>query len=176
MRNRQVILGIFLFITVFIKAQGLSAWLTYNQSYFTYSPGIELGYSLESGWGIQAGLNAQFSYPDEEQLVQPFDGQHLEMLHDVNLNISRHLLEEDAHRFGVSIGVKAYLGSKYEVIYYDANTDYSVYSNPDDAIVLFGADFGLAYSYKKLSFLLKYDTALNKVRFGIGCYFGKYDE
>lgn len=176
MKTRQVILLLLFCSTITLRAQGFSAWFTYNQSSFTYSPGIELCYTFENDWGILTGLNTQLSYPVEEHLVQPFDGKHFEILHNVNLNINRHLLADRVHRLGASFGVKAYFGSKYEIIYYDADNDYSIYSNTDDAFVLFGVDFGLSYSYRKLTFLLKYDTALNKVRLGIGCYFGKYDE
>lgn len=177
MKTKYVFLAILLSFSLGLSAQGTSLWLTYGQSGFTYSPGVEFNYGFEKGWGLQAGVNAIFVNPNEEHIIQTFKGKHFEPFNNVNFNISKHLLADGDHRLGVSIGLKTYIGSNYKFLHYYDEGDYAIYYNTNNTLAYFGADFGLSYSYKKMSFLFKYDTALNKVRLGVGCYFGtKKDE
>ena len=168
MRIRILIIS--LLICVGVSAQSFSLWATYGQSDFTYSPGLELNYSIKNTWGIQLGLNSVIIYPEEKYLVQAFDGEHFELFNNVNLNLSKNLLSDQQHRLGVSVGLKAYLGTNYKELHYYEEDEYAIYANMDNTFAYFGVDFGLSYSYKKMSFLMKYDTALNKLRLGVGCY------
>jgi len=172
MKTIKYCLFILMLLPASLMAQKSNLWLSYSHTPFVHSPGLEMAYFFTPRIGIQSGINSAFlSTIDPEQVVSPPEEQRSYLFHNLNLGACFWLLEEDEHRLGATLGLKVFLGPHYELLHYYEEGDYGIYYNSDYSFAQLGSDWGLFYTYKHYSFLLKYNTVYHNVRAGIGWTF-----
>lgn len=173
MSNKNTITLLFLLgIIVNAHSQKQTVWLTYGQSKFLYSPGVEYSYFFTKHIGIQAGVNTYFQNYNANQIVNSSEDYTFNFS-DANLSVSSYILSKKKHRLGTSLGVKVYYSPNYRKLTYYHEGGYNIYYDSFILNPVFGVDLGMFYTYKKLSAIFKYDTARGRVRLGAGYTFGK---
>lgn len=168
------ILVIICFILLGLKgfSNTTSVWLTYGQSKFVYSPGIEAIYKFSPSFGIQLGLAFFYQNYQEYQVVN-ISKFGVFNLYNGNLGGSYSLLKKGNHTVSVNAGGKFYYGPEFDFLHYYNNGNYKIYFDSAPYRFVFGMDFGICHQFKRCSYLLKFDTARNKFRLGLGYTFGK---
>lgn len=152
-------------------AQKSNVWLTYGQSKFLYSPGAEFNIFINQHIGFQVGVSTYFQAYDENKIVNSSDANSFNF-HNANIGLCSHILNKGEHKFGTTIGCKMYYGPEFKILHYYTNGGYNIYFDSSELRPDYGIDMGLFYSYKKITGLLKFDTARKKIRLGIGYSFG----
>lgn len=168
------ILVIICFILLGLKgfSNTTSVWLTYGQSKFVYSPGIEAIYKFSPSFGIQLGLAFFYQNYQEYQVVN-ISKFGVFNLYNGNLGGSYSLLKKGNHTVSVNAGGKFYYGPEFDFLHYYNNGNYKIYFDSAPYRFVFGMDFGICHQFKRCSYLLKFDTTRNKLRLGLGYTFGK---
>ncbi|MDG1518639.1 MAG: hypothetical protein P8Q42_11475 [Flavobacteriales bacterium] len=168
------ILVIICFILLGLKgfSNTTSVWLTYGQSKFVYSPGIEAIYKFSPSFGIQLGLAFFYQNYQEYQVVN-ISKFGVFNLYNGNLGGSYSLFKKGNHTVSVNAGGKFYYGPEFDFLHYYNNGNYKIYFDSAPYRFVFGMDFGICHQFKRCSYLLKFDTARNKFRLGLGYTFGK---
>jgi len=172
MKKLIVLLLLFCSITNYSIAQNKNIWLSYGQSKFLYSPGVEFNLFFNNNFGFQIGANTYFQNYDSSQVVNSTDSYSFNF-HNTNLGACYRFKYKDNHVFSFSTGVKMYYGANFEFLYFYEQGGYPIYYDSSELRPHFGVDLGISYSYKRISTLIKFDTARERFRFGIGYYFGK---
>jgi hypothetical protein len=157
----------FCLFTVNSYCQKSNIWITYGQSKFVYSPGIEANYSFNRYIGIQAGVNGYFQIYDTKQIVNITENILFDF-YNTNLGLCTHIIYKEKHKLGLTAGLKGYYGPEYDVLHYYKDGGYNIYYDSWDLEFSYGVDIGIFYTYKRFSTILKFDTARNKLRLGIG--------
>ena len=164
-----------LFISVFTLVNEVTAgdplyWLTYSQSKYIYSPGVEVCYHFRERVGINLGLGVYFQSPQKPRLTN--------ITHEasfgfyfVNLGVSTYLFKSGNHSIGLITGCKLYYGPDYRKSHYYEEGGYYIYFDASSLQPDYGLDVGIFYAYKKLTMLSKWDFARNRFRLGIGYSF-----
>lgn len=83
------------------------------------------------------------------------------------------LFSKGNHKVGSTLGFKIYYGPYYVPLHYYKEGGYYIYYDAWEKKPNYGVDFGLFYTFKRISGIVKYDTARNNMRFGIGFSFGQ---
>lgn len=151
-------------------AQKTNAWLTYGQSKFMYSPGIEVNHFINKHIGIQIGVNTYFQYFDPQRVTNITDDYTFNF-YNTNLGVCAYILQKENHHLGVTAGFKIYYGPEYETLHYYEAGGYYIYFDSSGLNPAYGADFGIFYTFKKITGIIKFDTARNKIRVGLGYSF-----
>ena len=153
------------FISINVLCQKNNFWITYSQSKFLYCPGIEFNSIIYKNTGVQAGFSAYILNYQPDNIVSVSNDSKFNF-QNANFGISQNIINKKLHQIGVYLGVKIYNGPEFKLLHiYDRPIYYDIY--PFNSIQ-YGTDFGIYYSYKKYTTILKFDTARNKLRFGIG--------
>jgi hypothetical protein len=155
-----------------VSSQKSNIWLSYGQSVFMYSPGIEANLFFNKYIGLQLGVNTYFQTYDRKKIVNVSDDYSFNF-YNANINICAYILVKSKHKIGVTTGFKTYYGPEYEVLHYYNHGGYNIYFDSSELRPSYGIDLGLFYLFKRASAILKYDTARNKFRIGIGYSFGQ---
>jgi hypothetical protein len=165
-----VLLGIIISNTAFSQQKNI--WLTYGQSTFLYSPGIEFNSFINDRIGYQLGINTYILDYNPNQIVNTTDKNKFNF-YNANIGLCGNILNKNKFRLGVTLGLKIYYGPEFKTLHYFKDEDYYIYFDSSGFRPKYGVDFGFFYSYRKITALLKYDTARRKLRFGLGYIFGK---
>ncbi|RLD49246.1 MAG: hypothetical protein DRI97_18240 [Bacteroidetes bacterium] len=163
------------FISVLLSINEVKAgeplyWLTYSQSKYIYSPGIEACYHFRERMGVNLGLGVYFQNPDPSSLTN--------ITHNVsfgfycaNIGVSGYLFNFENHSAGLIAGFKLYYGPDYRKLRYYEEGGYYIYHDASDLQPDYGLDLGIFYVYKKFTLLGKWDFVRNRFRVGIGYRF-----
>lgn len=175
MKTKKCLMGLFFVMLVGqVCAQKSTLWLSYSQSPFVYSPGVEYAHFFgKRNIGIQAAINPAFIDIEPERVSNAGTLANFQLFHNFNLGICAKLLSEGKQTLGASLGAKVYYGSDYRVLDYYETGGYNIYYDFYESQPAIGYDFGLFYNYDRLSALFKYDTACGRIRLGIGYNFGE---
>jgi hypothetical protein len=167
---RIIFITILLSLSGYCKAGEPSLWLSYGQSKFISSPGVEFIYMFIPKFGIDLGVNCYLQYPKYQQLNS--------IIHEAkfgffsaNLGLSSYLYNSQNHSFGIISGIILYYGPDYRRLRYYENGGYFIYYDGSSLQPDFGLDVGMIYTYNKISFLTKWDFARSRFRIGIGYQF-----
>ena len=160
-----IILIISSFISTNLLSQKNNFWITYAQSKFLYCPGIEFNSVLYKNTGLQAGFSAYILDYQPENIVSISNDAKFNF-QNANIGLSQNFNNIKLHQFGVYLGLKLYSGPEFKFLhFYDRPIYYDLYQLNS---IQYGADFGIYYLYKRITTLLKFDTARKKIRLGIG--------
>lgn len=154
------------------QAQRANVWLTYNQSKFIYSPGIEVNFLIRNYLGIQIGANTYFNKPDKNKVVNISEKCEFNF-YNTNIGACGNIIHNTIHQLGGTLGIKLYYGADYKYLTHFTDGGYDIYYDASEYLIDLGLDIGLYYSYKRINTILKFDTARYKWRFGIGYRLGK---
>lgn len=170
---KKIALLIFICTTTLnVCAQKSTVWLTYSQSKFIYSPGIEYAYFFTQYIGLQAAVNIYTQNPNPAQVTGINEGHRASPFYNANVGVTSYIWSKENYQIAANVGLKLYYGSNFHRLHYYEAEDYYIYYDSFDNAVVYGVDMGLSFTYNKISCLLKYDTAYNKVRVGFGYAFG----
>ncbi len=153
-------------------SQYKNVWLTYSQSKFIYSPGIEANYFFNNRIGIQAGVNSIIHTYNPNQVANVYFNQTFNF-YNANVGLSSYFYNKKEQKLGVTVGFKAYYGPNYKFLAHYKTGGYNIYFDSSLWKPNFGVDFGIFYVKNKFTTIAKFDTAQKKIRFGIGYSFGK---
>lgn len=179
------IIKIFIIGSVVISSTAFSQekniWLTYGQSAFLYSPGVEFNFFLNKKVGLQLGFNTYILDYNPKRIVNisgsslsNISPDHKFNFYNANIGICRNIFSNTNYKLGATLGLKFYYGPDFQPLYYFKEEDYYIYFDSSDLEAEYGIDFGLFYTYKRVTALLKFDNARRKLRFGIGFTFNKF--
>ena len=177
MKKNNTLLTIILLTSLSLNSafgQKSNVWLTYGQSTFMYSPGVEANFFFNRYIGLQLGANTYFHRYDENRIVNVSD-KNLFDFYNANLNICSYPIFGSKQKMGITIGFKYYYGPEYDILHYYKNDGYNIYFDSSGFSSDYGIDFGIFYLFKRLSIISKFDTARNKLRIGIGYAFGNFE-
>ena len=164
----MMLIRILITYCIIISSNALSQknniWLTYGQSKFLYSPGMEFNYLLNKKTGVQIGVSTYILDYQPENIVNISDDKKFNF-YNANIGISQNLINKKLHQIGVYTGFKMYYGPDFKILHYYNNP---IYFDRSELRLEYGSDFGIYYSYKRITTLLKFDTAREKWRFGFG--------
>jgi len=168
-----------LFISVLISVTEVMAgeplcWLTYSQSKYIYSPGIEASYHFRERLGVNLGLGVYFQNPDQSKLTN-ITHEDSFGFYFLNAGVSGYLFKSEDHSIGLISGVKLYYGPDYRKLRYYEEGGYYIYFDASSLQPDYGLDLGIFYVYKKLTILSKWDFARNRFRLGIAYRFNFKD-
>lgn len=171
MKIRRLLIICLILVSLKGFSSTTSVWLTYGQSKFIYSPGIEAVYKFSPSFGIQAGLAFFYKNHQDYQVVNVSKFGTFN-LYNGNLGASYSLIKKGNHALSANAGGKFYYGPEFDFLHHYENGDYKIYFDSAPYRFVFGMDFGLCHQFKKWSYLLKFDTSRNKFRLGLGYTFG----
>lgn len=165
------------FILLFFNpsfSQKTNIWLTYSQSKFIYSPGIEANYFFNRYIGLQLGVNVYSPKYDPTQIVNVTDESLLDF-YSANLGFCSIVLNRGDSKLGVTVGFEINYGPEFKILRYYTSGGYNLYFDASTLDASFGIDFGVFYSFKRLTGILKFSTARKKIRLGVGYSFGSFN-
>jgi hypothetical protein len=161
---------VFIFLSVFsqdVNAQISDVWFTYSKSKFMHSPGIEFNCVIKNKVGVYCGLNAYVREYRPIQIVNTTDTYRFNFFNS-NVGFGMSALDKDNFRMGLLLGFKVYYGPDYQPLSFYNAGGYFIYHDASGFNANYGIDFGAFFSVYKISGLLKYDTARQLFRFGLG--------
>jgi hypothetical protein len=174
--NQNKISSIIIFLLTLINtnvfAQKATIWATYGHSKFMLSPGIEANYMLNNKIGLQMGAGSYIQVLNTNK-ISSTTADDVFNLYNANLGICTYVYKKNDERIGFTSGLKVYYGPDYKPLQYYKEEGYYIYYDSSLFKIDYGLDFGIFYVKDKLSFLLKFDTARNKFRIGLGYSFSK---
>ena len=170
MKRLLLVLFMFLFFFKIGYTQNRSLWITYGQSTFMYSPGLEFNYFFSKRFGVDVGVNAYIQDYDNDKVVNVKDNSKFNF-YNANIGVSAYVLKREEHKIGVIIGGKIYYGPEYVALHYYKEGGYNIYYDSSQLNPEFGVDFGVFYFFKRISSIIKYDHVRNNFRIGIGYLF-----
>ncbi len=144
--------------------------MTYGQSKFVASPGIEASYLFNSYLGINLGFGLYIQNPDYLQ-VSSIIHEASAGFYSANIGLSSYLYKSEIHSVGIITGMKFYYGPDYRKLLYYEEGAYNIYYDGASLKPEYGLDLGVFYTYKYLSLLAKWDFARNRFRIGFGYIF-----
>lgn len=109
---------------------------------------------------------------DEIQIVNRTERSSVNF-YNANIGICRNFRINENHHLGLTVGGKLYYGPYFREIAYYNQGGYSIFADSFYLRVSTGIDLGIYYSFRRISALIKYDTARKQLRFGIGYRFMK---
>ncbi|KPK86189.1 MAG: hypothetical protein AMS27_05595 [Bacteroides sp. SM23_62_1] len=167
---RLILIILVLFITNCVKAGEPLWWLTYSQSRYIFSPGIEACYLFHPHIGVNAGISAYIQNPDHSKVSNITHNPSFNF-YNANIGLSGYLFRFENQSVGLIAGFKLYYGPDFRKLHYYEEGGYYIYFDASSLKVDYGFDMGIFYSYKKIVLLAKWDFARNRVRLGIGYRF-----
>jgi|TARA_B110000967_G_scaffold48661_1_gene49422 hypothetical protein len=153
-------------------SQQKNIWFTYGQSTFLSSPGIEFNSFVNNSIGYQLGINTYFLNYIPNQIVNISNDDNFNF-YNANLGICSNILNINNSSIALTLGFKIYYGPEFKALHYYKDEDYYIYFDSSELRPEYGIDFGLSYSYRKITAILKFDSARRNLRFGLGYIFGK---
>jgi hypothetical protein len=172
MKRNAFILIILLGVQTGVLAQKWVSWVTYNQSKFIYSPGLEMNYLFIDRLGINIGIGAYFQAPKEDQIINKKHNSNFSY-YDANIGLCSNIIHFDHSSIGAILGFKVYYGPEFKKLHYYKPGGYYIYFDQSFYRPEFGVDLGLTFSMKKISFLTKFDFARYRIKIGIGYVIGR---
>ncbi|MCV6630708.1 MAG: hypothetical protein OIF50_12725 [Flavobacteriaceae bacterium] len=155
-----------------LKAQKANLWMTHGYSKFLQAPGVEANYFFGKHIGVQLGVSAYLQDYNPNQIANTTDDSSINF-YNANIGLSHYLLRKPSHALGITAGFKIYYGPNYKPLYFYEEGGYTIYFDNSGLRPSYGADMGIFYNFKRISFLIKFDTAREMFRFGIGYVFIK---
>jgi hypothetical protein len=152
------------------KAGEPIAWLSYGHSKYVSSPGSEAAWLFRDRVGINIGVGFYYQYPDHSRVTS--------ITHDAsfgfycaNVGLAAKLFTHQEHSAGLIAGFKLYYGPDYRKLRYYEEGGYNIWFDASALQPDYGPDIGAFYSFRKYSFLVKWDFARNRFRIGLGYRF-----
>jgi hypothetical protein len=171
LRNLKLLLIIpLLLFTDIVKAGEPIAWLTYSQSKYIFSPGIEGCYLFRPHLGLNFGLSVYIQNPEEESLTNITHNASFGF-YSANIGVSAYVFKFENHSAGLIAGFKLYYGPDYRKFRYYEEGGYYIYFDASSLEPDYGLDLGIFYIYSRITLLGKWDFARNRFRIGIGYRF-----
>ena len=167
---KTIYIIVFSSFTICMSAQNTNVMITYSQSKFIYSPGLEVNYFFRPKLGLNFGLNSYIMNYDPNQVVNITDNYFFN-LYNINIGVCGILLENDKFKIGYSLGGKLYYGPIFKPLHYFENGGYYIFYDSSEFMPDFGIDMGILYYIKKYITGIKYDTARGKIRIVAGLSF-----
>lgn len=174
MKFKIVIISCFIFFSATTFSQKNNVWTTYGQSKFIYSPGLEFNHFFTKHIGIQFGVSMYFQDNEPYRIVNVSDSYSYNFFYNANIGLCTNIINKPKHKLGLTSGFKIYYGPEFDILHYYNAGKYYIYFDSSELRPSYGVDFGVFYSYKKITGLVKFDTARKKIRFGIGYTFGEF--
>lgn len=146
-------------------------WISFSQTKYVSSPGLEACYQFHPRVGLNAGISTYFQYPEPGRITS----QRHEAgfgFYSANLGFSGSLFRVGKHGLGLIAGFKLYYGPDFRKLHYYTDREYYIYYDASSFKPDYGLDTGIFYSFGRLSLLGKFDFARNRVRIGFGYRFG----
>jgi len=173
--NRLIFALSVFFLTInYLAAQEYNLWLSYGQATFLYSPGIEMSTHFNKHFGVQGAVNAYFQVVDKNRVVNLSDDYFFNF-YNANIGLCKNIITTTKSKLAINLGAKMYYGPYYDkLLYYTMY--YYIYKEASQFKPSFGLDMGLSYTYNKYSGIIKYDTARNYFRFGVGYSWGRIND
>tara|TARA_B100000963_G_C22596353_1_gene658019 strand:+ start:1351 stop:1881 length:531 start_codon:yes stop_codon:yes gene_type:complete len=165
-----------IFFCLELSGQNKNIMLTYQQSKFIYSPGLEFNYFFNEKTAINLGINSFIFEYEPSQLVNisnHYITNH-NHLHFYNFNIGLCYVFFNYKSFKISglIGGKWSYGPHFKPLYFYEDGNYYIYY---DSAIEGQSDFGIdtgVFSYIGRFILgVKFSTDNNKLRYSIGWAF-----
>lgn len=170
MKNSLIIIILILLIPTIGYSQKWISWITYSQSKFVYSPGIEINYLPIDRLGINIGVGAYIQAPDKDQIINKTHDSNFSY-YNANIGLCSNIVHFEKSSLGSTVGLKVYYGPDFRKLHYYNQGGYYIYFDQSFYRPEFGLDLGLSYSMRKISFLAKFDFARRRIRVGIGYVF-----
>lgn len=145
-------------------------WLSYGQSKYVSSPGLEACYQFRHRFGLNVGLAAYMQYPENSRITNRTFEADLGF-YSANLGVSGYLFRREKHGLGLIAGFKLWYGPDYRKLRYYEDDDYYIYFDASSLWPDYGLDIGIFYTCGRYAFLGKFDFARNRFRLGIGYRF-----
>jgi hypothetical protein len=168
--TRTLLIIMTLLITQLTIAQKTNVMLSYSQSKFIYSPGLEISHFISPKIGIEFGINTYFINYQSDQLVNITDN-YLFNIYNLNIGICGKITNNEKIKVDGTIGAKVYYGPEFTPLHYFESEDYYIYYDSSEFRPDLGIDVGLICHIKKYLTGVKYDTARNKLRLLVGYSF-----
>lgn len=160
----------FLLITNWVTAGEPLWWLTFGQSKFIFSPGIEACYLFHPRIGVNGGISLYIQDPDHIRVTNITHNPSINF-YNANVGLSGYLFRFENQSIGLIAGFKLYYGPDFRRLHYYKEGGYYIYFDASSLKVDYGPDIGIFYSYKKFNFLAKWDFVRNRLRVGVGYRF-----
>lgn len=167
-----MIVSILLLTSSLCQGQSTAIWLTYGHDKFVHVPGVAFDQKIHGRLGVHGGGGLYVQSFKMDQTVNVFFNDKVGLF-GAHIGPSYRLLKAETHQLTVTAGVAGYIGPQYEILARYEDGGYEVYYNVSTYSPDFGVDIGLWYSHKRLSGLLKFDTARNLLKMGVGIGFGR---
>jgi hypothetical protein len=168
--TRLILILPLLFIVNRANAGDPVCWLTYSQSKYIFSPGIEACYLIRPYIGVNAGISLYIQEPDYSRVTN-ITHNTSSGFYNANLGLAANFLRLEDHSLGLIAGFKLYYGPDFRRLHYYEDGGYYIYYDASFLRPDYGLDLGIFYSYKQYSFLVKWDSARNRFRIGLGYRF-----
>ena len=172
MKIVKILLLIIMLVPVTNYAQKTSIMLTYSQSKFLFSPGLEANYFFHPKLGVQAGISSYFLDYQPKQLVN-LSTQLNYFFHFYNLNVGLCGVVRNFEKFKIvwTLGWKMYFGPNFQPLHFYESEGYYIYYDYANGKFNHGLDVGLLSYIDQYIFGIKFDTARNSFRILLGWSF-----
>lgn len=151
-------------------AQKANLWVTYTHSKYLHSPGIESNYFFNNYFGVQLGASVYFQKYEQNEITNYCEDYSFKF-YNANLGLAVNIINSEKHNFGITSGFKIYYGPDFKPLHYYKKEHYMIYYDASGFQPTYGLDLGMFYNFKHLTTLLKFDTARNQLRIGVGYTF-----
>jgi len=172
MKTIKVLLLLLTCIYQETNAQKANMMITYGQSDFIFSPGLEVNYFFYDKLGLELGVNTYFLNYQPYQLVnQSGQTDYYRSLYNGNIGLCGILLNYKKLKIGWTAGWKMYYGPNFIPLYFYEKGGYYIYSDSSGGKFDYGIDMGVLLYTKKHVIGIKYDTARGQIRWMAGWSF-----
>ncbi|MBL4704163.1 MAG: hypothetical protein JKY54_06560 [Flavobacteriales bacterium] len=164
---RSLLVGLGLLVAQTSIAQGTHLWLTYGQAKFVYAPAVEADVHCKGKFGIHGAAGAFIHVFEPNQVVNREFRDKVGLFYG-NLGASYQIYNVCQNRIMLNVGAVFYFGPDYVPLYFYQTGGYQIYYDQSRYLPDFGLDIGCSYTRKRISGILKFDTARNQLRIGLG--------
>lgn len=168
--RKALLLVIIIWLSNSSLGQSSKMWLMYGKAQYLHSLGLEADIILHRKVGIHFGAGSYYQKYDPNRVINAEYGDKMGF-YNANLGASLSVWQKNENSITLNLGGMMYFGPDYEPFYYYAKGEYYIYYDSSRYIPDYGVDLGISYTHKRFSSIIKFDTARNKFRFGIGFTF-----
>ena len=172
MKTINILLLLLICVHQETTAQKFNIMVTYSQSDFIFSPGLEVNYLFYGKLGLQLGASTYFLDYNPDKLVnQSGQTDYYRSFYNSNVGLSGVLVNYKKVRIGWTAGWKMYYGPNFRPLYFYEKGGYYIYSDASGGRLDHGIDMGILLYAKKHVLGIKYDTARGQIRWVAGWSF-----
>ena len=172
MKTIKILLLLLVCVHQETTAQKINIMVTYAQSDFIFSPGLEINYFFYDKLGVELGVSTYFlDYRPNQLINQSGQTDYYRSIYNGNLGLCGILLNYKKVKLGWTAGWKMYYGPNFVPLYFYEQAGYYIYSDSSGGRFDHGIDLGIMLYTKKHVLGIKYDTAREQIRFMAGWSF-----